>query len=217
MRPSVHPFHLARRVPAPETPPAHGSTDMAGGKSSSRRGQAVRTNEALEATAAARGASRRTHGVSTGAAAAPAVVPTAPSTRMVRRPPTQELREGAETQPLSIGLMMDAKHLREDIFRHLSYTLGRDSHSASMRYRYNATVLAIRDRLMERWKATHEAYYHADCKRGYYLSLEFLMGRALGNSLLNLGVTGETGEALKALGHRLEDVVEEEADAGLGN
>jgi starch phosphorylase len=191
------------------------------GKSASRRTQthkpdpAPKPDAALEATSVARGTSRRTHGLS---ATSPApVVPTAPSTRMVRRPPTQELRESAETQPLSIGLAMDAKHLREDIFRHLCYTLGRDSHSASSRYRYNATVLAVRDRLMERWKATHEAYYHADCKRGYYLSLEFLMGRALGNALLNLGIGGPTGEALKDLGHRLEDLVEEEADAGLGN
>jgi glycogen phosphorylase len=112
---------------------------------------------------------------------------------------------------------MDAMHLRDDIFRHLSYTLGRDSHSASNRYRYAATALAVRDRLMERWKATHAAYYHADCRRGYYLSLEFLMGRALGNALLNLGLPDEAEKALRGLGQSLEDMVEEEADAGLGN
>ncbi len=137
--------------------------------------------------------------------------------RTLRRNPTRELRESAETQPLSVGLGMDAVHLRDDIYRHLSYTLGRDHHSVSARYRYNATVLAVRDRIMERWKATHEAYYHADCKRGYYISLEFLMGRALGNALLNLELKGPVAEALHLLGHRLEDIVEEEADAGLGN
>jgi starch phosphorylase len=193
------------------------------GKSASRRGQSAKiektekTDQALEANSAARGTSRRTHGLGgrgEGSGPAPVVVP---SSRTVRRAPSQELRESAETQPISAGLGMDAHHLREDIFRHLSYTLGRDRATANPRYRYNATVLAIRDRLMERWKATTEAYYHADCKRGYYLSLEFLMGRALGNALFNLGIGGQAGDALKSLGYRLEDVVEQEADAGLGN
>jgi starch phosphorylase len=126
--------------------------------------------------------------------------------------------ETADTQPMNPpGLGLDAASLREDIHRHLSYTLGRDHHSVSNRYRYIATVMAIRDRLMERWKATHAAYYDADCKRGYYLSMEFLMGRALGNSLLNLGIEGEVGEAMRSLGMRMEDVVDEEVDAGLGN
>ena len=126
--------------------------------------------------------------------------------------------EAADTQPLSPpGLGMDADSLRADIYRHLAYTLGRDSHSVSNRYRHVATVLALRDRLMERWKATHAAYYAGDCKRGYYLSMEFLMGRALGNAALNLGVDEELGRALRSLGTRMEDMVAEEADAGLGN
>jgi starch phosphorylase len=126
--------------------------------------------------------------------------------------------ETADTQPITPpGLGLDAASLRNDIHRHLSYTLGRDAHSVSNRYRYIATVMAIRDRLMERWKASHAAYYDADCKRGYYLSMEFLMGRALGNAVINLGIDGEIAEAMRGLGMRMEDIVEEEADAGLGN
>ncbi len=178
------------------------------GKAASRKGHSQRTESA--ASSATRGSRRQQ-------AATPSAAPAAaPATRSIRKT-TQELREGAETQPLSSGLGMDALHLRDDIFRHLSYTLGRDSHSSSARYRFSATVLAVRDRLMERWKATHAAYYHADCRRGYYLSLEFLMGRALGNALLNLDLTGATADALRQLGLRLEDLIEEEADAGLGN
>jgi len=139
------------------------------------------------------------------------------SSKSTRRPAEQANSERAETQPLSVGLGMDALTLRDDIHRHLTYTFGRDNASASRRYRFNATVLATRDRLMERQKATKDAYATAASKSCYYLSLEFLMGRALGNCLLNLGVTGEAGDALKALGHKLEDLVEEEADAGLGN
>ncbi len=128
------------------------------------------------------------------------------------------MAETADTQPIAPpGLGLDADSLNADIHRHLSYTLGRDQHSVSNRYRYIATVMAIRDRLMERWKATHAAYYETDCKRGYYLSMEFLMGRALGNAVLNLGVDGALGEALRAMGLRMEDIADEEADAGLGN
>ena len=125
--------------------------------------------------------------------------------------------ESAGTQELSLALGMDAQALEADIQRHLSYTLGRDYHAVSNRYRYQAIVLAVRDRLMERWKATHAAYYDADCKRGYYLSLEFLMGRALGNALLNLGLTREIATALHDIGLQLEEMEQEEPDAGLGN
>lgn len=126
--------------------------------------------------------------------------------------------ETAGTQPLSPpGLPMNAEGLRDDIFRNLCYSLGRDSYSVSNRYRYIATVMALRDRLMERWKNTQAAYYAADAKRCYYLSMEFLMGRALGNAMLNLGLTEETTKALSNMATRLEDVSAEEVDAGLGN
>ena len=127
---------------------------------------------------------------------------------------TGTFRKMSTTVP---ALSMETAGIKADIQRHLGLTLGRDTHSINARYRYSATVLAVRDRLMERWKATHAAYYAADCKRGYYLSLEFLMGRALGNAVLNLGIEGEVAEALKDLGLKMEDVIEEETDAGLGN
>ncbi|MBA3686418.1 MAG: glycogen/starch/alpha-glucan phosphorylase [Planctomycetes bacterium] len=123
----------------------------------------------------------------------------------------------AVTAPTLAPLGMDTDALLSDIQRHLAYTLGRDRHTAATRYRYTATVLAVRDRMMERWKATHAAYYQADCRRGYYLSLEYLMGRTLGNALLNVELEQQTSEALRQLGLTMEDVVEEEADAGLGN
>jgi len=126
-------------------------------------------------------------------------------------------RNDTETQPISVGLPMDGVGLRQDFDRHLAISLGRDSLSVNNRYRYTALVMAVRDRLMERWKNTHSAYYQSDCKRGYYLSLEFLMGRALGNALLNLDLDTAVREALQDLGMKIEDLQEEEADAGLGN
>ena len=62
-----------------------------------------------------------------------------------------------------------------------------------------------------------EYYYEQDVKRVYYLSLEYLMGRMLGNSLVNLGFLNECDRALHNLGYRLEDLREAEWDAGLGN
>ncbi|WP_211436154.1 glycogen/starch/alpha-glucan phosphorylase [Candidatus Kuenenia stuttgartensis] len=70
---------------------------------------------------------------------------------------------------------------------------------------------------MERWIATQRSYFDNDVKRVYYLSLEFLMGRALGNNLINLDFLDECHKALHELGYELEEICEKEWDAGLGN
>nr|VFK13087.1 MAG: starch phosphorylase [Candidatus Kentron sp. LPFa] len=114
-------------------------------------------------------------------------------------------------------LSMDEKALREDFRRHFNYTLGCDIHSKDAYHIYEALVLALRDRLTERWRNTHYAYRQCDCKRAYYLSLEFLMGRALGNAMLNLDVTSTTDKAMRDLGLDLSKIIEIERDAGLGN
>ncbi len=82
---------------------------------------------------------------------------------------------------------------------------------------FHAISLSVRDHLMERWKATQEFFFEKDCKRVAYLSMEFLMGRSLQNAVYNLGLRDNYAEAMRNLGFRLEDLVEEENDAGLGN
>ncbi|MCW9024025.1 MAG: glycogen/starch/alpha-glucan phosphorylase [Gammaproteobacteria bacterium] len=115
------------------------------------------------------------------------------------------------------ALGMDADSIA-DAFRHyFTHTLGRDQLCHSTHYPYFAIALTLRDRLMERWKSTRHAYRQLDCKRVNYMSLEFLMGRALGNAMLNLGVTDEATRALYDLGINLEEISESEQDAGLGN
>src|SRR5690242_5324113 len=114
-------------------------------------------------------------------------------------------------------LGMDVLSLVDDFRRYYTYSLGRDRHSRSAHYAYQALVLTLRDRLMERWKQTGYAYEEAGCKHAYYLSLEFLMGRALGNATLNLGLDENTTLALQCLGMELEELAESEHDAGLGN
>jgi len=114
-------------------------------------------------------------------------------------------------------LLMDKEAIREDFRRHFNYTLGCDIHSKNAYHIYEALVMTLRDRLMERWRNTHYAYREHDCKRAYYLSLEFLMGRTLGNAMLNLDVTDTTSKALRDLGLEISKIIEIERDAGLGN
>ena len=65
------------------------------------------------------------------------------------------------------------------------HLLGRDESHQSPFYAGEALSMVIRDHLMEHWKATHKTYKNNDCRRGYYLSMEFLMGRTLSNAMLN--------------------------------
>lgn len=114
-------------------------------------------------------------------------------------------------------LGMNAESLALDFRQYFSHTLGRDQHGTPPHCFYTALALTLRDRMVERWKATNAAYDAGDCKRTYYLSLEFLMGRALSNAVLNLGITDEATRALNQLGLLMEEVADEEHDAGLGN
>ncbi len=114
-------------------------------------------------------------------------------------------------------LGLDADSIAEDFRRYFSHTLGRDRHCRSTHYPYTALVMALRDRIMERWKNTRYAYEENDSRRMHYMSLEFLMGRALGNAMINLGVKDETTQGLYKLGLDLEEIAEAEHDAGLGN
>ena len=112
---------------------------------------------------------------------------------------------------------LDTASLREDFRRYYNHTLGRDKYCQSPHYKYEALALTLRSRLFERWSATRYLYREKGMKRTYYLSLEFLMGRALGNAMINLGVKDEVDQAMLELCIDLEKVAEEEHDAGLGN
>ncbi|MBU0935934.1 MAG: glycogen/starch/alpha-glucan phosphorylase [Spirochaetes bacterium] len=101
--------------------------------------------------------------------------------------------------------------------KHLKYTLGVDRYSTSDHDRYMAFAYAIRDRLIDQWINTQQTHHDEDVKRVYYLSLEFLMGRALGNNVINMQIEDAASKALQDLGFSWEDIREQEVDAGLGN
>jgi glycogen phosphorylase len=107
--------------------------------------------------------------------------------------------------------------LKRAIADHITYTLAHDLSEATERDFYMSTAWSVRDRLAARWAASQAAYRRNDAKRVYYLSLEFLIGRTLGNALINLGLEGPAVEALDELGQRFEELRELEHDAGLGN
>ncbi len=106
--------------------------------------------------------------------------------------------------------------LSEDFQRYLNYHLGRSA-SCTPNYIYEALALTVRDRIMPDWRATREATKKKDVRRAYYLSLEFLIGRALGNHLLNLDISEATREAMLRFSIDWEQIEDTEPDAGLGN
>ncbi len=81
----------------------------------------------------------------------------------------------------------DRASLRRSLGNRLVYSIGKDPITATTRDWFLTTANVVRERLIERWMETMRSYYQADAKRVYYLSLEFLTGRALSNSLLNMG------------------------------
>ncbi|HEY8035080.1 MAG TPA: glycogen/starch/alpha-glucan phosphorylase [Methylobacter sp.] len=106
----------------------------------------------------------------------------------------------------------------DDFKRYYVHLLGRDvTFRSSPFYACEALSLSIRDRLMERWKATYKTYKNTDSKQVSYMSMEFLMGRTLSNAMLNLGITDEATQAMHDLGIEIEELVDRELDAGLGN
>ena len=113
---------------------------------------------------------------------------------------------------------LDVESLKQSFLHHVAFTQAKVPGYATPRDRYVALAMSVRDRLIDRWIATRRAYYRTpDTKRVYYLSLEFLMGRMLGNSLVNMHIYDECHQALFDLGHDLEDLRMLEEEAGLGN
>jgi len=107
--------------------------------------------------------------------------------------------------------------LSNQFAEHLEFTLVKDKNTATGADAYTALSLAVRDRMVRSWLRTQKTYHDKDAKRVYYLSLEYLMGRILGNALINLDYYNECREILDRDGYDLEEIMENEHDMGLGN
>lgn len=100
---------------------------------------------------------------------------------------------------------------------HLEYDLAKDKLTVTNNDVFLGLALTIKDRLVRNWIRTQHAYHEKNVKRVHYLSLEFLMGSLLGNSLINLGLYEEVNKILGEFGYDTETILQEEPDMGLGN
>ena len=107
--------------------------------------------------------------------------------------------------------------LAERILSNLTYRIGKDARAARPHDWLAATILTVREGVIDRWMASTRTTHAAAAKRVYYLSLEFLIGRLLRDALSNLGQEGEVKAALSSLGVDLATLEEIEPDAALGN
>lgn len=107
--------------------------------------------------------------------------------------------------------------LREGIESFLRSAKGREWGEASRRERLHALASAVRGPALDAMRASERLYREQDVKRVYYLSMEFLMGRALGNNLTNMGLYDQAKSVVSDLGADLEEIESSEPDAALGN
>jgi starch phosphorylase len=107
--------------------------------------------------------------------------------------------------------------LRTQFAEHMEFNLVKTRVTATDYDYYQGLSMAVRDRLIRKWLRTQQTYRDRDAREVYYLSLEFLMGRLLSNTLINLDFYDECREVLRADGMALEDLMEMEYDMGLGN
>ncbi|HEY0210303.1 glycogen phosphorylase [Acerihabitans sp.] len=112
---------------------------------------------------------------------------------------------------------LSVEALKHSIAYKLMFTIGKDPSAANKHEWLNATLLAVRDRMVERWLRSNRAQLSQDVRQVYYLSMEFLLGRTLSNALLAMGIYDDTKAALDDMGFELDDLLQEENDPGLGN
>ena len=122
---------------------------------------------------------------------------------------------GRTLTALDNTVLMNEQTFAEDLARHFHFSLGHDQVQESHQYLYNALAITIRDRLVAQWRKTRAS--RTGLRRVSYISLEFLMGRALNNAVLNLDLEDTVKETLRQYSCELENVEQSEHDAGLGN
>merc|ERR1719265_1227019 len=111
----------------------------------------------------------------------------------------------------------DVASVQQDIVQKVEYTLACTRFNFSKADAYRAAAYAVRDRLVESFNDTNEWYKEQDVKRAYYLSAEYLLGRAFQNALVNLDLEQPFKDALMDLGFEMEELFSFEPDPGLGN
>ena len=112
---------------------------------------------------------------------------------------------------------LSVEALKHSIAYKLMFIIGKDPAIANKHEWLNATLFAVRDRMVERWLRSNRAQLSQEVRQVYYLSMEFLIGRTLSNALLSLGIYDDVSSELAEMGLDLEELIDEENDPGLGN
>ena len=112
---------------------------------------------------------------------------------------------------------LSVEALKHSIAYKLMFIIGKDPAIANKHEWLNATLFAVRDRMVERWLRSNRAQLSQEVRQVYYLSMECLIGRTLSNALLSLGIYDDVSSALAEMGLDLEELIDEENDPGLGN
>ncbi len=141
----------------------------------------------------------------------------APSASAGRKPESN--KSGAKSSPPAVPVQGKPRSeaLREQILRHLTFTLARDPHTATSRDWWISTAMAVRDHVLEDFIATMGIHYGRNVRRVYFLSLEYLMGRLLEANLHNTGLFEDAMAAVRSLGLDFQVLRDAEEDMGLGN
>ena len=106
---------------------------------------------------------------------------------------------------------------KQEVIDNVKSLYRKDITEATNQQLYHAVAYAVKDIIIDQWIATHKEYEKKNVKTVYYLSMEFLMGRALGNNIINLTYYKEIQKALEELGFDLNAIEDQEPDAALGN
>lgn len=120
-------------------------------------------------------------------------------------------------KPTDNKLKFDKELFKRSVVYNVKTLYRKDMEEATPQQVFQAVSLAIKDQIMDNWIDTQKAYEKQDPKMVYYMSMEFLMGRALGNNIINLQASAPVKEALEELGLDLNLVEDQEPDAALGN
>ena len=133
------------------------------------------------------------------------------------RPTPDLLSEALDSDGKKNYFPETVQSIRDSIIHHLMSFQGRDPERSGASDIYEALAFTLRDIMVEKWIKTQKTFYAKKKKRVYYLSLEFLIGRSLGNAVINLGLYDEVKQAVEELGFSMEEIREQEEDAALGN
>ena len=130
---------------------------------------------------------------------------------------SQEEREGNRTNGESVRIGFSVEAIKQAFTDNLNYVQGKFPPIATKNDYYMALAYTVRYRLMESWTRTARTYFSQAARTVCYFSAEFLLGPQLGNNMINLGIWENVQKAMEGLGLNLDELLEQEAEPGLGN